>query len=86
MKGLRVSSRAWRRPQPWPIRVSVATEYTPRSCIASKSHNIHEDPGFGRHIPVTVGTVETKVTFTRISGVYLGGIPWGGTHATRDHL
>ena len=35
------------------------------------SHNNHEDPGFGRPIPVTVGTFETKVTTnTRISGVY----------------
>ena len=26
-----------------------------------KSHNTHEDPGFGGPIPVTVGTFETKV-------------------------
>ena len=28
---------------------------TPGSCIAFKSQNIHEDPGFGGPIPVTVG-------------------------------
>ena len=35
-----------------------------------KSHNTHEDRGFGGPVPVTVGTFETKVkTLT---------IPWGG--------
>ena len=41
-----------------------------------KSHNTHEDPRFGRPIPVTVGTFETNVTtLTRISGVYHGTPP-----------
>ena len=40
-----------------------------------KSHNTHEDRGFGGPIPVIVGTFETTVTtLTRILGVYhVGG-------------
>ena len=38
--------------------------------LSFKSHNTHEDRGFGRPIPVTVDAFETKVTtLTRISGV-----------------
>ena len=61
-----------------------------------KSHNTHEDPGFGP-IPVAVGTFETKVRPLRgfralPLGGGGGGIPWGGgggggyRHATRDHI
>ena len=75
--GLRVSSWARRRPKPWPIRVSVATLDTPRSCIASKATTLTKIAGSGG---VTVGPFEkTVTTLTRISGVYHGGtIPWGG--------
>ena len=37
-----------------------------------KSHNTHEDPGFGEPIPVTVGTFETKVRPSRGFRVYRG--------------
>ena len=44
-----------------------------------KSHNSHEDPGFGGPIPVTLGSFETTVTtLTRSSGVYHGGDAMGG--------
>ena len=62
-----------------------------------KSHNTHEDPGFGGPIPVTVGTFETKVRPLRGfralplggggGGYHEGGGGGGGyRHATRDHI
>ena len=51
-----------------------------------KSHNTHEDRGFGRPIPVIVGTFETTVTtLTRILGVYHVGGGEGGKATNTEH-
>ena len=57
MKGFKVAAQQLGKP--WPIQVSVAI-WTRTKLHSFKSHNIHEDPGFGGPIPVSVGTFETK--------------------------
>ena len=51
-----------------------------------KSHNTHEDPGFGGPIPVTVGTFETEVRPLRgFRALPLGGGEGGGGRTDPRH-